>query len=339
MSRFQNLLVTGAAGFIGSHFVELAAKCGHKIIILDKMTYAGSSLTLAKLEEQFNLDFFQMDISDTNRIKEIVLDHGIDAIVNFAAESHVDNSISDSSPFLKTNILGVASLLEVVRTVQSKKKIRFLQVSTDEVFGDLEEEGSFNPRTAYAPNSPYSSTKASADFLVRAWSRTYGLDAVISICSNNFGPRQSVEKLIPKTILCCLQQKEIPVYGKGMNVRDWIFVGTHCEGVYKTLIQAETGKTYLFGGESEIRNIDLVRKICSSMDRHLPEKKCESLIRFVEDRAGHDYRYAVDCSASKRELGFDSRRDHFDAHLESTIVWYISNPEWIRESLNSLEAK
>ncbi len=326
----KTILVTGGLGFIGSNFVIQEIKSGNRVINLDKVTYAANYDNVAPIEKDKNYQFIKGDICDADLVKKIFDENGIDWVVNFAAESHVDNSIEKPSEFIETNIIGTYNLLQ--NSLQYLKKLkdingfRFLHVSTDEVFGSLEEESpKFNENTKYDPSSPYSSSKAASDHLVKAWNRTYGLPVLLTNCSNNYGPRQHREKLIPKTIFCCLEEKEIPIYGNGKNIRDWIFVEDHCKGIKLALEKGEIGESYLFGGNCEKNNIEVVNIICEQMDKIKPRnngKSYKDMITFVKDRAGHDFRYAISNDKSEKELGFKVS-DNFENNIKMTIEYYM----------------
>ncbi len=334
--KFKSVLVTGAAGFIGCNFVRKILKKNPeiKVISFDLLTYAGSRKNLEDILNSSNYPnhiFIQGDICDGDKIKEILEQFEIDLIVHFAAESHVDNSISGPEIFIKTNVLGTFNLLECARQYWLEKKhwnqdqCRFHHVSTDEVFGSLNKtDPGFNERTPYAPNSPYSASKASSDHLVRAYSHTYGLPVTISNCSNNFGPYQHAEKLIPVVIKSCVDQKNIPIYGDGSNIRDWLFVEDHCEAIERILISGIPGESYNIGGNCELSNLDLVKKICDQMDVLIPEQAPHrNLISFVKDRQGHDWRYAIDSSKIKNQLGWEANHN-FDQMLARTLKYYLS---------------
>lgn len=335
----NTLFITGAAGFIGSSFLRLALTKNYNCVVIDKLTYAGRKENIQDLmKSQNNVTLEIADIADFEKIKSLFYQHKPSAIVHLAAESHVDNSISGPKVFIDTNIQGTFSLLEASRDYFSKlhedqkRKFKFVHISTDEVFGELGETGKFSETTPYAPNSPYSSSKAASDMIVRAWHRTYGLPTVVTNCSNNYGPRQFPEKLIPKVILNALSGKAIPVYGAGQNVRDWIHVEDHCQGVMLALRHGTPGKTYCFGGDSERKNIDVVKTICQILDRKRPlpdQKSYTQFITFVEDRLGHDARYAIDDSFAQKELGFTRKYTSFEKGLESTIDWYLDNSNWV----------
>ncbi len=332
MNQHQVILVTGGAGFIGSCFARLAVAKGARVIVLDALTYAGHRENLSGV----NAELVVGDIRDRALVEALLAKHRPDALVHFAAESHVDNSIASPGEFISTNIDGTYALLEAVRgylrglAAPEAGRFRYVQVSTDEVFGELGEEGYFSEASPYAPNSPYSASKAAADHLVHAWYHTYGLPAIITHCSNNYGPRQLPEKLIPVVITKALSGQPIPVYGDGGNVRDWIHVEDHCAGILLALEKGEPGRHYCFGGRAERRNLDLVKNICRTLDELRPAsgRKYEELIRFVPDRPGHDRRYAIDDALAERELGF-TRRYEFDAGMRATVEWYLANPEWI----------
>lgn len=319
----MKLLVTGGAGFIGSNFILywLEKYPKDNVINFDKLTYAGNLENLTSIEKNPQYTFVQGDICNAELVNETIQKHQIDTIVHFAAESHVDRSILDPAPFVKTNIEGTYVLLEAALKNNVK---RFHHISTDEVFGALElnSKEKFTEITPYNPHSPYSASKASSDHLVRAYQDTYHLPVTISNCSNNFGPYQFPEKFIPLTITNLLEGKKIPVYGDGLYVRDWLFVNDHCVGIDLILHKGAIGKTYLLGGLTEdISNIEITKKIIKIM------KKSESEIEFVKDRPGHDRRYAIDWSTINRELGWKPRYD-FDTYLQTTVNWYIQNQEW-----------
>jgi dTDP-glucose 4,6-dehydratase len=313
-------LVTGGAGFIGSNFVRLVLRERDdvEVVNLDALTYAGNLGSLADVSDHPRYRFVRGRIEDAEAVAGAMGD-GVDAVINFAAESHVDRSIMDARPFIESNILGTQVLLSVARAGGVG---RFVQVSTDEVYGSLGADGAFVEQTPLAPNSPYSASKAAADFLVRAAWKTYGLATVITRCSNNYGPYQFPEKLIPLMISNAMEDKPLPVYGDGRNVRDWIHVEDHCRGVMAAVDGGRPGEVYNFGGRSERANIDVVKEIL-----HLVGKP-ESLIRFVKDRPGHDRRYAIDCTKAERELGWARRWSTFEEGLEATIQWYQEHESW-----------
>ena len=315
------LLVTGGCGFIGSNFIRLllAGDRDFSVVNFDKLTYAGNPENLATVADSDRYEFRQGDISDRNRVEEVLKEFSIDWIVNFAAESHVDRSILDSAPFIHTNISGTQVLIDSAREMGVD---RFVQVSTDEVYGSLGETGEFTEDTPLAPNSPYAASKAAADLLVRAAVHTHGFPGLITRCSNNYGPFQFPEKLIPLFISNALQHQPLPVYGDGKNVRDWIHVDDHCRGIVSVLQSGEPGDVYNFGGRSELSNIGLTRRLLELLDRP------ETLIRFVPDRPGHDKRYAIDCSRAEKVLGWKPRVS-FDDGLKSTVEWYLENSDWV----------
>ncbi|MEW6056366.1 MAG: dTDP-glucose 4,6-dehydratase [Bdellovibrionota bacterium] len=323
MSTRRKLLVTGGAGFIGSNFVQhvLETRAQVSIVNLDKLTYAGNLRNLEGIEQKFpgRYRFVKGSINDTHAVSELIA--GCDAVVHFAAESHVDRSILDAGAFIETNVNGTMVLLNAALT---RPGLRFVHVSTDEVYGTLGDEGAFTEETPLAPNSPYSASKAASDMLVRAYVHTHKLDAVTTRCSNNYGPYQFPEKLIPLMITNALEGKPLPVYGKGENVRDWIYVIDHCEGIMRALEAGKPGEVYNFGGLSERRNIDVVKALLKTLN------KPESLIRYVEDRKGHDWRYAIDCAKAERELSWKPSV-RFESGLERTVRWYLENKAWWEE--------
>ena len=317
----KTLLVTGGCGFIGSNFIrwQLETYPDVAIVNVDKLTYAGNLENLADLEGNERHQFLKGDICDRAFIDGALADHSVDAVINFAAESHVDRSILDSGPFVQTNIVGTQVLLDASRQVGIS---RYLQVSTDEVYGSLGKDGYFTETTPLDPSSPYSASKTAADLLVQAYVRTHGFPAVITRCSNNYGPYQFPEKLIPLFIANILQDQSVPVYGTGENVRDWIFVTDHCRGIDAALRQGNDGEVYNFGGHAELQNIELTKRLLDALG------KPHSLIRHVEDRAGHDFRYAIDTTKAERELGWKPAVD-FETGLRQTIDWYLANTDWV----------
>ena len=337
--KLENILVTGGAGFIGSNFIHYIFKntsfCG-KIINIDKLTYAGNLENLVEVENKYGGEryFFEKeDICDFDEIKKIFEKYDIDTVVNFAAESHVDRSIFGPKDFMQSNIMGSFTLLEAARACWGKVKqeeFLFHHVSTDEVYGSAEEGKYFLENTAYQPNSPYSASKASSDHLVRAYNKTYELPVTISNCSNNYGPYQFPEKLIPLIILNILEEKSLPVYGDGKNIRDWLYVKDHCRAIWKILNYGRTGETYNIGGENEWENIKLVNLLCEKIAQLQGKNKdgYRRLIAFVKDRPGHDRRYAINCDKIKRDLGW-SRQYNFEEGLDTTIKWYINNQDWV----------
>lgn len=317
----QRIIVTGGCGFIGSNFVRhlLATDPQLSIINIDALTYAGNLENLADIANDSRYEFQRGDICDQEFVESIVGQGGIDAIVNFAAESHVDRSILDSGPFIRTNIIGTQVLLDAAR----KHEIpRYVQVSTDEVYGSLGDEGFFTEETPLAPNSPYSASKTSADLLVRSYCHTFGFPGIITRCSNNYGPYQFPEKLLPLFISNLMNDQSVPVYGKGENVRDWIHVLDHCRGIEAALRKGQEGEVYNFGGRCEMTNIALTRLLLKLLD------KPESLIQYVKDRPGHDLRYAIDCSKAERELGWKPQIAFADG-LDETIQWYQDHDDWV----------
>ena len=340
MMRFNNILITGGAGFIGSHVVERLAT-HHKesrLIILDKLTYAGNRANIDAFVDDERVIFIEGDICDAQCVETIFERYAIDAVMHLAAESHVDRSISAPMLFAQNNILGTITLLEVARKAWHGRKTecRFLHISTDEVYGALSFEAKpFTEQSRYEPHSPYSASKASSDHFVRAYHDTYGLPTMITNCSNNYGPRQYPEKLIPLFINNIVERKPLPVYGSGMNIRDWLYVGDHAEALTKVLHEGTVGETYNIGGDNEWSNIDLVKELIRLTDEALGRAEGESmsLINYVEDRAGHDLRYAIDASKIERELGWQPRTS-FAEGLKMSVKWYLENKEWIEHQLN-----
>ncbi|WP_243439996.1 dTDP-glucose 4,6-dehydratase [Fundidesulfovibrio soli] len=322
----MRLLVTGGCGFIGTNFVYMMLEKHPEAVIvnLDKLTYAGNRFNLLPVERQYGgsrYHFIHGDIGNAELVAHAITTHKIDAVVNFAAESHVDRSIADSTPFVLTNVLGTQTLLETARRLGVPK---FVHVSTDEVYGTLGPTGKFTEETPIAPNSPYSASKASADLICRAFHETYGYAVTITRCSNNYGPYQFPEKLIPLMILKASRGESLPVYGDGMNVRDWIYVTDHCLGVELTLLKGRPGQAYNFGGNAEKPNIEVVKTILASLG------KPESLISYVTDRPGHDRRYAMDYSLAQRELGFEPEVT-FEQGIARTLAWYKENTDWLEQ--------
>ena len=338
----KTLLVTGGAGFIGANFVLQAIAEGKRVVNLDKLTYAGNLDTLASLADNDRHAFVQGDIGNRRLVDRLLAEYRPEAVVNFAAESHVDRSIDGPAAFVHTNVVGTLGLLESARDYwrslegDEKGRFRFLHVSTDEVYGSLGAEGKFTETTPYAPNSPYSASKAASDHLVRAFHHTYGLPTLTTNCSNNYGPYQFPEKLIPLVIQKAMAGESLPVYGDGMNIRDWLFVGDHCAAIRKVLEAGRIGETYNVGGNAERTNITVVKTICALLDakRPLPDgRKRESLITYVKDRPGHDRRYAIDASKLQRELGWQPSHT-FEKGIEETVDWYLANQPWIQRVLD-----
>jgi dTDP-glucose 4,6-dehydratase len=328
----KTILITGGAGFIGSHVVRrfLQRYPNYTILNLDKLTYAGNLNNLKDVESAPNYRFIKGDICEPELVDELFNEYNIRHVIHLAAESHVDRSISQPMEFIRTNIVGTVVLLNAARQ-HMKEGGLFYHVSTDEVYGSLGEQGLFTESTPYDPHSPYSASKASSDHLVRAYHDTYGMPVVISNCSNNYGSHQFPEKLIPLAINNILNNREVPVYGTGENVRDWLFVEDHATAIDLIFHQGKVGETYNIGGHNEWKNIDLIHLLCRIMDRKLnrPDGTSAQLIRFVKDRAGHDLRYAIDASKLKRELGWEPSLQ-FEEGLERTVDWYLTNGDWIR---------
>ncbi|MDF3982443.1 dTDP-glucose 4,6-dehydratase [Luteibacter sp. PPL554] len=331
------LLVTGGAGFIGGNFVLRAVAAGHRVINLDKLTYAGNPATVASLSHSPGHQLVIGDIADGALVSELLARHRPHAIVNFAAESHVDRSIDGPGAFIQTNVVGTLSLLESARDYWRSLPqgeaagFRFLHVSTDEVYGSLGPTGTFSESTPYAPNSPYSASKAASDHLVRAFNHTYGLPTLTTNCSNNYGPYQFPEKLIPLVIQKAIAGEPLPVYGDGMNVRDWLFVEDHCDAILTVLTAGRVGETYNVGGESERTNIDVVRTVCALLDAHHPRSDgapYANQITYVRDRPGHDRRYAINASKIRSELGWRPKHD-FETGMSCTVTWYLNNQAWV----------
>jgi dTDP-glucose 4,6-dehydratase len=331
----QNILVTGGSGFIGSNFIRyLLTDAGFagRVVNFDKLTYAGNPENLADVERNYagRYEFVHADICDREAVRQVFQRFEIDAVCHFAAESHVDRSIVSPGAFIKTNVEGTFTLLDVSRECHNGFKL-FHHVSTDEVYGSLGPEGYFTEETPYQPNSPYSASKAASDHLVRAYSHTYGLPVTISNCSNNYGPYQFPEKLIPLMILHAAEGKPLPVYGQGLNVRDWLYVTDHCRAVWLIMQRGRRGEVYNIGGRCEMANIDTVRQICDLLDEILPDEGLRPrrrLITYVKDRPGHDLRYAIDCSKIETELGW-TPRESIATGFRKTIEWYLSNRPWV----------
>jgi dTDP-glucose 4,6-dehydratase len=333
----MRLIVTGGAGFIGSSLVFRALKEGHEVLTIDKLTYAARPETMSQLSSASNHEFLRAGIEDAAAMNTAFEKFEPDAVLHLAAESHVDRSIDEPEAFIKTNINGTFVLLETALRYWSRlsgpkhQNFLFLQVSTDEVFGALGEHGSFSLSSPYAPNSPYAACKAAGDHLARAWQHTYRLPLVVTNCSNNYGPRQHPEKLIPTVIRHALARERIPIYGNGRNVRDWLYVDDHVAGLLAAIQNRRPGETFLFGGRCEVRNIDLARLICQLLDQRVPqasERSYAEQIEFVVDRPGHDLRYSIDPSHAETVLGWKPT-ESLESGLKKTIEWYLANPDWL----------
>ena len=334
--NFNNLMVTGGCGFIGSNFIRFLLneeEFSGRIINVDKLTYAGNPENLADMARKFESRYFhkKVDICDTAAMEEIFVQYEIDAVCHFAAESHVDRSIKDPGSFIQTNIVGTFNLLEGAKVRGDKFRL-FHHVSTDEVYGSLGAEGLFTEETPYRPNSPYSASKAASDHLVRSYFKTFGLPATISNCSNNYGPYQFPEKLIPLVVLNAIEGKPLPVYGDGKNVRDWLYVEDHCRAIWTIMNRGRIGQTYNVGGRAEMENITIVEMICDILDEICPEANGSTrrrLITFVQDRPGHDRRYAIDFTKLHEELGW-LPQESFSSGLRKTVVWYLNQTKWVK---------
>lgn len=335
----MKLVVTGGAGFIGSAVIRhIIEKTPHQVLNIDKLTYAGNLESLNSISKNSRYQFSQTDICDREALDQLFLEFQPDLVMHLAAESHVDRSITGSAAFVETNIIGTYQLLEAARNywnnLEEHKKLafRFHHISTDEVYGDLEgTDDLFLETTSYAPSSPYSASKASSDHLVRAWYRTYGLPTIVTNCSNNYGPYHFPEKLIPLVILNALESKPLPIYGKGDQIRDWLYVEDHARALYKVVTEGVVGETYNIGGHNEKQNIEVVKIICSILDELRPQANntpYASLITFVKDRPGHDLRYAIDASKIATELGWKPE-ETFETGIRKTVEWYLNNTEWV----------
>ena len=342
----NKILVTGGSGFIGSNFIHYLINNTdyQRIINLDKLTYAGNNENLINIQQNIRYKFIKGNICDRQCIKKIFQDYSPNKIVHFAAESHVDRSIDGPKDFINTNIVGTSILLEESLSYYNKLKklskssFKFHHISTDEVFGSLGEKGFFVEDSPYDPSSPYSASKASSDHLVRAWHRTFGLPVTISNCSNNYGPYQFPEKLIPLMIINCLSNKSLPVYGKGENIRDWLYVEDHCKAINLILQEGAIGDTYNIGGNNEISNINIVESICTILDKLKPSnsgKSYKQLISFVKDRPGHDFRYAINTTKIKKDLNWEPK-ETFDSGLIKTIKWYLENENWWKKTQKNI---
>lgn len=337
----QSMLVTGGAGFIGANFVDhvLASDPRLRVTTLDLLTYAGSLHNLDVVIANPRHDFVRGDITDAAMVRSVLAERRIDTIVHFAAESHVDRSISGPAAFISTNVVGTFTLLEAARAewlgTSRSRQVRFHHVSTDEVFGSLSEtDPPFTEATPYAPNSPYSASKAGSDHLVRAYHHTYGLPTLITNCSNNYGPYQHAEKFIPTVVRSALADKPIPIYGAGLNIRDWLYVADHCKAIDCVIRRGRVGQTYLIGGRSERRNIDIAREICGILDEMKPRKSgaYSDLLSSVPDRLGHDFRYAIESGLIESELGWQAE-ETFQSGIRKTVEWYLANPRHLERQL------
>ena len=339
----MKLLITGGAGFIGSNLARLAIAQGHAVTVVDKLTYAGNRASLVDLEARPEFAFIQADICDAEAMRQAFAAVRPDAVMHLAAESHVDRSIDGPGAFIETNVTGTFQLLQAAlgywRTMSGPPRdaFRFLHVSTDEVFGSLASgDPAFSEATPYDPHSPYSASKAASDHLVRAWHDTYGLPVIVTNCSNNYGPYQFPEKLIPVVILKCLRGEPIPVYGKGENIRDWLYVDDHARALLAAVEKGLPGRTYCIGGDNERRNLDLVLELCGLLDELRPRadgKRHDSAITFVADRPGHDQRYAIDAGRARAELGWSPQED-FQSGFRKTVQWYLDHPAWTQGILD-----
>ncbi|WCL51282.1 dTDP-glucose 4,6-dehydratase [Leptospira sp. GIMC2001] len=336
-STTRKILITGGAGFIGSNFVHYILESYEdvKLFVIDKLTYAGNLKNLDRWKDDSRLDFLRVDIADKNAVNTSCENLDFNEVAHFAAESHVDRSITGPEEFVRTNVMGTFYMLELARKKYEQGSLtRFLHVSTDEVFGSLGEDGAFSETTSYAPNSPYSASKAGSDHLVRSYFHTYGMPVVTTNCSNNYGPFHFPEKLIPLMILNCLQGKALPVYGKGDNIRDWLYVKDHCSAIDLAMLKGVSGETYNIGTRNEMNNLQIVELICTLMDKYhpagAPHKK---LIQFVKDRPGHDFRYAIDPSKIENQLGWKPKYS-FETAIQETVEWYIKNGDWWKEILS-----
>lgn len=339
----KRYIVTGGAGFIGANFIHLiiAQEPQAEILNLDKLTYAGNLESLKEIENHTNYRFIKGDICDQEQTQRIWHEFQPTAVVNFAAESHVDRSIEGPDSFIQTNVVGTYNLLKQSRSYfeqlsdSEKSQFRFLHVSTDEVYGSLGEEGFFNEETAYAPNSPYSASKAASDHLVRAWFHTFQLPIITTNCSNNYGPYQFPEKLIPVIIFSALDEQSIPIYGDGSNIRDWLYVTDHCRAIHKAIHFGKPGQTYNIGGQSELSNLQMVKKICDLLDEMRPKASgsYQDQITFVKDRPGHDQRYAIDSGKIQRELNWKPQ-ENIDSGIRKTVLWYLENAQWVKNILS-----
>ncbi|WP_370746176.1 dTDP-glucose 4,6-dehydratase [Parasutterella sp.] len=335
----MKLLITGGAGFIGSNFILNRIEKGDQVVNLDKLTYSGNLNNLVSVQNRENYSFVRGDIGDKSLVRKIFSECRPDAVVNFAAETHVDRSVIDPESFVRTNVLGTSNLLletlEYWKSLsqEEKAKFRFHHISTDEVYGSLGfEDPAFTENTAYAPNSPYSASKASSDHFVRAFHETYGLPTLISNCSNNYGPRQFPEKLIPLMVLNAIEGKPLPIYGNGKNIRDWLHVFDHCDAISLILEKSKPGECYNVGGNSEKNNLEVVAAIINVLDQEVPRpdgKSYSEQIHFVKDRPGHDLRYAINADKIKKDLGW-TPKFNFDQGIRETVLWYLANEDWVK---------
>ena len=334
------MLITGGCGFIGSNFIlNQINNTNNKILNFDALTYAGNLENLSSIKDNKNYKFVHGNICNYRFLKDTINDFKPEVIVHFAAESHVDRSIDKPLYFVESNIVGTAYLLDILKNYYFKNykilknKFCFVNVSTDEVFGSLDKSGYFTEKTPYNPSSPYSSSKASADMLAKAWYKTFDFPTITTNCSNNYGPFQFPEKLIPLIIANCLDKKHLPIYGDGENIRDWLFVNDHCDAIYKIIRKGKAGETYNIGGNNELSNIEIVTKICKIMDHLRPLdnfKLYSDLIKFVEDRPGHDFRYAINSNKLKKNLNWQPK-ESFHSGIEKTVIWYLNNEKWWRK--------
>lgn len=336
----KTIIITGGAGFIGSNLVRYVFnETDYRVVVVDKMTYAGNIASIQDLLDTDRVELIQSDIADQQAMKQIFIDTQPDYLINMAAETHVDRSIDDAGAFMQSNIIGVYVLLELARQRASDNSdFRMVHVSTDEVYGSLGSDGLFSETTPYAPNSPYAASKASADHLVRAWFKTYGTPVMVTNCSNNYGPYQYPEKLIPLMVLNASEAKDLPVYGDGQQIRDWLYVEDHCSGIVKALLEGQPGEHYNIGGNNEYTNLDIVKRLCAELEVHNPAAEnpamqkrglgnYEDLIVFVADRPGHDRRYAIDASKICDELGWTPQHDAVSG-IARTVEWYLQNQNW-----------
>ncbi len=331
----MKIFVTGGCGFIGSNFIINELSKGSSILNFDKLTYAGNLSNLKSARNNELYSFIKGDICFIDNLKKAINDFSPDVLVHFAAESHVDRSINSPMEFINTNIVGTANILNIAYDYwkSSNSKFKYIHISTDEVYGSLGETGLFTEETNYMPSSPYSASKASSDHLVSAWNKTYGFPSIITNCSNNYGPFQFPEKLIPLMIANCIDEKTLPIYGNGSNIRDWLYVKDHCDAISISIKKGEIGQTYNIGGNNEKSNLEIVKTICRILDYKKPRnngKSYEDLIEFVDDRPGHDYRYAIDSSKIKNKLGWNPT-ETFKTGIDKTIDWYLSNETWWRK--------